>query len=112
MVGKKSKIEQRETNINYNPRFDNSIGCSKNRRLVDSLPKANNRRSVGQGREKSTYQNPRAKRNQASNHELHPVKDSKSNPHTNGQYNSTDALSEIEGNKKLRNESKSPEIWR
>ena len=111
MVVKKSKIEQMEANIIYNPRFDNSIRCNKNGRLVNPLPRTNNRRSVGQGREKSTYQNPRAKCNQASNHELHPVKGSKSDPHTNGQYSSTDALSEIEGNKKLRKESKSPEIW-
>ena len=33
MVGKKSKIERRETDINSNPRFDNSIHCSKNGRL-------------------------------------------------------------------------------
>lgn len=30
IMSKKSKIEQRETNINSNPRFDNSIQCSKN----------------------------------------------------------------------------------
>ena len=47
MVVKKSKIEQMETNINYNPRFDNSVRCNKNGRLVDPLPRANNRRSVG-----------------------------------------------------------------
>ena len=111
MVVKKSKIEQRETNINHNPRFDNSIRCNKNGRLVDPLPRTNNRRSVAQGREKSTYQNPRAKCNQASDHELHPVKDGKNDPQTNGKYSSTNALSEIEGNKKLRKESKSPEIW-
>ena len=58
MVGKKSKIEQRETNVNSNPRFNNSIRCSKNGELADPLLRTNRRRSMGQGGEKSTYQHP------------------------------------------------------
>ena len=64
------------------------------------LPRTNDRRSVGQGGEKSTYQHPRAKSSQVNNCYLHKVKDSKSDPHTKGQYTSTDILTENGGKRK------------
>ena len=58
MVGKKSKTERGENKINPNPRFNNSIQCSKNGGLVVGLPGTNKRRSAKPGGEESTYQHP------------------------------------------------------
>ena len=75
------------------------------------LPRTDNRRSVEQGWEKPTYQHPQAEAGQASNYKRCQVKDSKSDPYTNGQYSSINARTKMGETKNSEMNQIAQGIW-